>query len=84
MSLLHSRRLRILLPLVIFLFGCFNSPPSPEIVEPQRANVVVMGALAKQVPFAEDHWQAAMRERIPAKLLAVNQRAFALGYAAIP
>ena len=50
----------------------------------RTANVVVMGALAKQVPFAEDHWQAAMRERIPAKLLAVNQRAFALGYAAIP
>jgi hypothetical protein len=32
-SRLHSRRLRILLPLVIFLFGCFNSPPPPEVVD---------------------------------------------------
>ncbi|HOD99962.1 MAG TPA: indolepyruvate oxidoreductase subunit beta [Kiritimatiellia bacterium] len=49
----------------------------------RTANVVVMGALAKLVPFGEDHWQAAMRERIPAQLLDVNLRAFALGYAAI-
>ena len=49
MSLLHSRRLRILLPLVIFLFGCFNSPP-PNIVEPARASVVVMGETSHLAP----------------------------------
>lgn len=45
----------------------------------RAANVVVMGALSTLVPFAEEHWQAALRERIPAKLLDVNLRAFALG-----
>ena len=49
----------------------------------RTANVVVMGALSKLVPFDEEHWQAAMCERIPAKLLDVNLRAFALGRAAV-
>ena len=48
----------------------------------RAANVVVMGALSKLVPFDEEHWQAAMRERIPANLLDVNLRAFDLGRAA--
>ena len=49
----------------------------------RTANVVLMGALSAFVPFAEEHWQAAMRERIPAKLLDVNLRAFAAGRAAV-
>ena len=49
----------------------------------RAANVVVMGALSTLVPFDEEHWQAALRERIPAKLLDVNLRAFALGRAAV-
>ena len=49
----------------------------------RTANVVVMGALSTLAPFDEEHWQAAMRERIPAKLLEVNLRAFALGRAAV-
>ena len=49
----------------------------------RAANVVLMGALAAFVPFDEEHWQAALRERIPAKLLEVNLRAFALGRAAV-
>ena len=49
----------------------------------RAANVVLMGALSAFVPFDEEHWQAAMRERIPAKLLEVNLRAFAAGRAAV-
>lgn len=49
----------------------------------RTANLVMVGALSTLVPFDEEHWQAAMRERIPAKLLDVNLRAFALGRAAI-
>lgn len=49
----------------------------------RAANVVLVGALSTFVPFDEAHWQAAMRERIPAKLLDVNLRAFALGRAAV-
>ncbi|MGD9780638.1 MAG: indolepyruvate oxidoreductase subunit beta [Kiritimatiellia bacterium] len=45
----------------------------------RAANVVLVGALSTFVPFDEEHWQAALRERIPAKLLDVNLRAFALG-----
>ena len=48
----------------------------------RAANVVLMGALSAFVPFDEGHWQAAMRERIPAKLLEINLRAFAAGRAA--
>ena len=49
----------------------------------RAANVVLMGALSAFVPFDEEHWQAALRERIPAKLLDVNLRAFAAGRAAV-
>jgi len=49
----------------------------------RAANVVLMGALSTLVPFDEAHWQAAMRERIPARLLDVNLRAFALGRQAV-
>ncbi len=49
----------------------------------RAANVVLMGALSSLVPFDEAHWQAAMRERIPARLLDVNLRAFALGRQAV-
>ena len=45
----------------------------------RAANLVLVGALSTLVPFDEHHWQAAMRERIPAKLLDVNLRAFDLG-----
>ena len=49
----------------------------------RAANVVLVGALSTFVPFDEEHWQAAMRERIPAKLLDINLRAFAAGRAAV-
>ena len=49
----------------------------------RAANVVLVGALSTFVPFDEEHWQAALRERIPAKLLDVNLRAFALGRDAV-
>jgi indolepyruvate ferredoxin oxidoreductase beta subunit len=49
----------------------------------RAANVVVMGALSTLVPFDEEHWQAAIRERVPQDLLEVNLRAFAAGRAAV-
>lgn len=49
----------------------------------RAANVVLVGALSNLVPFDESHWQSALRERIPAKLLDVNLRAFALGREAL-
>lgn len=49
----------------------------------RTANVVLVGALSTLVPFAEEHWQTALHERIPPKFLDVNLRAFALGRHAI-
>ena len=49
----------------------------------RTANVVVVGALSTLVPFDEEHWQTAMRERIPPKFLEVNLKAFELGRDAI-
>ena len=45
----------------------------------RTANVVIVGALSTLVPFDEEHWMAAIHQRVPAKLLEVNLRAFALG-----
>ncbi len=49
----------------------------------RAANVVLLGALSAFAPFADEHWQAALRERIPAKLLEINLRAFAAGRDAV-
>lgn len=49
----------------------------------RAANIVLLGALSAFVPFGEEHWQSALRERVPAKLLDVNLRAFAAGRAAV-
>ena len=49
----------------------------------RAANIVLLGALSAFVPFDEEHWQSALRERIPAKLLDVNLRAFVAGRDAV-
>ena len=45
-------------------------------------NMVVAGALSTLVSFGVAVWEQAMRERIPAKLLDMNLKAFAAGRAA--
>lgn len=45
----------------------------------RSANVVMVGALSKLVPFEMEHWVAAIRGRVPAKWLEINLRAFELG-----
>ncbi|MCL2104877.1 MAG: indolepyruvate oxidoreductase subunit beta [Kiritimatiellaeota bacterium] len=42
-------------------------------------NMVIAGALFTLTPFAAAAWRQTMRERIPAKLLDMNLRAFAAG-----
>lgn len=42
-------------------------------------NMVIAGALSTLVPFETGCWEAAMRERIPGKLLELNLRAFEAG-----
>jgi indolepyruvate ferredoxin oxidoreductase beta subunit len=45
----------------------------------RAANVALLGAASAVLPFAPASWQRALEATIPAKILEVNQRAFALG-----
>ena len=56
-----------------------------EVGNDRTANMVIAGALSALTPFAEDLWFKAMAETFTgakAKLLGVNEKAFALGRAA--
>mgnify|MGYP000940667171 CR=1 FL=1 len=50
-----------------------------QVGNTRAMNMVVAGALSKLAPFEVSVWEQAMRERIPAKLLDMNIRAFELG-----
>jgi len=50
----------------------------------RAANVVLLGAASTVLPFAEQSWQRALELAVPAKLLDMNKRAFALGRDANP
>jgi indolepyruvate ferredoxin oxidoreductase beta subunit len=41
--------------------------------------VILLGALAARLDIPEDVWERTLEERIPPKLLKLNQRAFAAG-----
>ena len=49
----------------------------------RTANMAIAGALSRLLPFPEEAWLAALRGRLPAKLVDVNLKAFALGRAAL-
>jgi indolepyruvate ferredoxin oxidoreductase beta subunit len=46
------------------------------------ANMVMLGVLAgtKRLPLADSSWLKVLEERLPQRFLAINQRAFAMGY----
>ena len=58
------------------------APLAAQAGNPRTANVVLLGALSSFLPIPPDAWQAALHERVPAKFLDVNLRAFDLGRAA--
>lgn len=53
-----------------------------QVGNTRTMNMVVAGALSTLTQFGVEVWQQAMRERIPAKLLDMNIRAFEAGRAA--
>jgi len=64
--------------------------PSGIIVEPSQfhaeklrnkksLNVALLGVLSRHLEFSEEAWIAAIRRRLPEKLVEVNLEAFALG-----
>jgi len=54
-----------------------------EAGNPRTANMAIAGALSRLLPFPEEAWLAALRGRLPAKLVDVNLKAFSLGRAAL-
>jgi indolepyruvate ferredoxin oxidoreductase, beta subunit len=49
----------------------------------RAVNVALLGAAAAVLPFTDDAWARGLAAAVPAKILDVNQRAFALGRAAV-
>ena len=49
----------------------------------RAVNVALLGAAAAVLPFSDDAWARGLAAAVPAKILEVNQRAFALGKAAV-
>ncbi len=47
----------------------------------RAVNVVLMGVLSTMMEFPEDAWKKALEECVPAKVLEINRKAFALGEA---
>lgn len=46
----------------------------------KAVNVVLIGAMAKKLGYGRDLWLDAIRATVPQKFLALNEKAFALGY----
>jgi indolepyruvate ferredoxin oxidoreductase beta subunit len=49
----------------------------------RAVNVVLLGAASHALPFAADAWRRGLAAAVPAKILDVNERAFALGRDAV-
>ena len=50
-----------------------------EVGSPRSANVVLVGALSTELPFAVEEWEDAIRRRVPPKTVEANLQAFDAG-----
>ncbi len=46
----------------------------------KSVNVALIGVMARRSSLAKEIWEGALEDAVPAKFLAVNQKAFELGY----
>jgi indolepyruvate ferredoxin oxidoreductase beta subunit len=46
---------------------------------PRTANIILLGALSTYLPWPQKAWQNTLAATLPAKILDINQKAFALG-----
>jgi indolepyruvate ferredoxin oxidoreductase beta subunit len=53
--------------------------PAEKLRNKKSLNVALLGALSRHLEFSEAAWIAAIRRRLPEKLVEVNLQAFALG-----
>lgn len=51
-----------------------------ELGNQKVAGIVVLGILAKAVPFEKSAWEQAIKDRVPAKTIELNLKAFETGY----
>ena len=56
--------------------------PLDKISNPKAANMIFLGAIAKNFDLPENVWLEHMHANLPAKVHAVNDEAFRLGYRA--
>lgn len=56
--------------------------PLDKISNPKAANMIFLGAIAKNFDLPESVWLEHMHANLPAKVHAVNDEAFRLGYSA--
>ena len=58
---------------------------APDAVDARRLenrrslNVALLGVLSRRLDIAQEHWRAALRANLPAKVFDVNLRAFEMG-----
>ena len=52
-----------------------------KLLNRKSLNVALLGVLSRNLPIAEEHWQAALRANFAEKLIAANEQAFKLGQA---
>lgn len=50
-----------------------------EAGNPKTANIVLLGAVSKQLEIDEKYWMAALEKMVPSKALDANKKAFQLG-----
>jgi len=48
--------------------------------EPRSANMVLLGVLARHLPIELKYWEQTLVEKIPERILGINQAAFTAGY----
>jgi indolepyruvate ferredoxin oxidoreductase beta subunit len=53
--------------------------PAEKLRNKKTLNVALLGALSRHLDFPEEAWIAALKRRLPDKLVEVNLEAFALG-----
>jgi indolepyruvate ferredoxin oxidoreductase beta subunit len=55
--------------------------PAEKLRNKKSLNVALLGVLSRHLEFSEEAWIAAIRRRLPVKLVEINIEAFALGRA---
>ena len=53
--------------------------PADKLRNKKSLNVALLGALSRHLDFSEEAWVAAIKRRLPEKLVEANLEAFALG-----